>query len=261
MKSMIHALYFEKINAQIKKIFALFLFVLFSVTLYAQQMEVTRSGVPIHFGLEITPSIVWLKAENPLPPALDGNGSKVGFGFGLMTEFGFSRNYSFATGIDINYRGGNLKSLMKTAIAGGNPGDSLSTLTTSNYTLEYIEIPLTLKMKTNEIGYLTYFGQIGLAPGINISSKADIQTQTQTVNSSGAGSNTTTSDSNGADVSKAINTFNLSLIVSIGAEYSLGGSTTALAAITFNNGFLNVLSADNYKAISNCLGLTVGVLF
>lgn len=259
---MIHELCFKKINAPLKKVFALLFLLLFSATLFAQELLIVKPERQMHFGLSITPSIAWLKAEDPLPPALDGNGSKVGFAFGLMTEFSFSRNYSFATGIDINYRGGNLKSLTKTASIGGSPGDSLSTLTTSNYTLEYIEIPLTLKMKTNEIGYLTYFGQVGLAPGINISSKADIHTEIQTVNGAGTPTTPTTStDASGVDASSAINTFNLSLIISIGAEYSLGGSTTALAAITFNNGFLDVLHGDPQKAISNCLGLTVGIFF
>src|ERR1022692_2632133 len=100
MKSMIHQLCFEKINALLKKIFTLLLFLLFSVTLFAQELVIVKPEPQMHFGLEITPSIAWLKAENPLPPALADNGSKVGFDFGLMTEFSFSRNYSFATGID-----------------------------------------------------------------------------------------------------------------------------------------------------------------
>ena len=259
---MIHQLYFERINADLKRIFAISLLLLFSGSLLAQD-QVARDGTKLHFGLEMTPSIIWLKAKDPLPPALDGDGSKLGFAFGLMTEFSISRNYSFATGIDISYRGGNLKRQITSGT--GIPNDSLTQIISSNYTMEYIEIPLTLKMKTNEIGYFTYFGQFGLAPGINISSKGDIHIQSQT-DSLGRTGAVTTTDANGADIKSVINSFNLSLIVSVGVEYSLGGSTTALAAITFNNGFLNVLSSTNAngapeKAISNCLGLKVGVLF
>jgi hypothetical protein len=36
-----------------------------------------------------------------------------------------------------------------------------------------------MKMKTNEIGYLCYYLQFGLAPGFNMKSVADITTTTQ----------------------------------------------------------------------------------
>ena len=99
-----------------------------------------------------------------------------------------------------------------------------------------------------------------------ISSKADVHMQNQATNGqlhekalpNGIAATTEVS---GVDVKDNINTFNLSLVIAVGLEYSLGGSTSVLAAITFDNGFLDVLSDDNQKAISNCLGLTVGVLF
>ena len=126
-------------------------------------------------------------------------------------------------------------------------------------------------MKTNEIGYFTYFGQFGLAPGINISSKADEHLTYQAVNSQGniialPQGYTSPTDYNGVDLKSSIHNFNLSLVIALGLEYSLGGSTTALAAITFNNGFMNVFNSTtrngtSENAISNTLGLSLGVLF
>jgi hypothetical protein len=52
--------------------------------------------------------------------------------------------------------------------------------TSSNYTLQYIEIPITMKLKTNEIGSLTYYVQIGVEPGWNLSAKGSFEGNTQT---------------------------------------------------------------------------------
>ena len=79
------------------KIATLVLFITLSSSVFAQG-DAPIIGSKLHFGLELEPSIAWLKVNDPLPPALDGDGSKIGFGFGLMTEFAFSKNYSFATG-------------------------------------------------------------------------------------------------------------------------------------------------------------------
>lgn len=133
--------------------------------------------------------------------------------------------------------------------------------------MQYIEIPLTLKLKTNEIGYLTYFLQFGLSPGICIRSKADFTTSIQ------SGGVTASSSSDKVDVKNGINNINLSMIIGGGVEYTLSGSTTLLLGVQFNNGFLDVLddkfddgllSEDDRKTLkanSNYLALTVGILF
>ena len=118
--------------------------------------------------------------------------------------------------------------------------------------LQFIEIPLTLKMRTNEIGYCTYFFQVGLSPGYAIRTKADIEINDVVI------------DDN-ADVSDQINELNLSMILSAGVEYSLGGSTSLLLGLTFNNGFLDLLDDTDYdgkvKGNSNYLALMAGVMF
>ena len=42
------------------------------------------------------------------------------------------------------------------------------------YKIQYLSIPIGLKLKTNQIGYLTFFTNIGLDPKIVIAGKADI---------------------------------------------------------------------------------------
>ena len=38
--------------------------------------------------------------------------------------------------------------------------------------LKYLEIPLTLRLRTNEIGYITYWVQVGVGLGFNIKARA-----------------------------------------------------------------------------------------
>jgi hypothetical protein len=108
-----------------------------------------------HFGLKAVPALAWFKSDTK---DLNSDGSKVGFAYGLITEFNFGKNYAFATGIDVTYRGGKFKQVIET------PGNSTVSKTTVN--LQYVELPVTLKFKTNEIGAMTYYLQAGISMGL-----------------------------------------------------------------------------------------------
>jgi hypothetical protein len=224
-----------------KKIILLFAVCsLSSVHLFAQKF---------HFGLGITPTASWIHASSD---DLEGDGSKIGFNYGLITEFAFTENYSLATGITFDNNGGKLKT--KDA--------QVDTLNFQyEFKLQYVELPITLKMKTNPVGSILYYGQFGVAPGFLLSGKGDVDTQSQVTDSTGTVHAVTTTSAEGADISEGINNLNVSLIIALGLEYSLGGSTKAIAAITFSNGFMDVLDGDNSKASTNTLGLTLGILF
>lgn len=214
-----------------------------SILMISTLAVVAQDESNVHFGLKAAPSFAWLRTDSK---NFSTNGSKFGFSYGLMTEFNFTKRYAFATGIDVAYRGGKLKSIIT---------DTMTTTIEQAMTLQYVELPLTLKLKTNEIGYLTYYLQIGVSPGVNIRSKADVKTSTQY---NGA---TTSASEDGIDIKKDINSFNLSMIIGGGVEYTLSGSTTLLLGVQFNNGFMDIADGDDLKANSNYLALTVGILF
>jgi hypothetical protein len=227
-----------------KKALLILLIATFAINASAQDKP---AGSKFHFGLKATPSLAWLHTDTK---GLSTNGSKFGFNYGLITEFNFADHYAFSTGLDITYRGGKFKQTFPQDAT----GHAYSFEATN--TLEYVEIPLTLKLKTTEIGYMTYFLQFGVAPAINIRARQDLKTTDQY-----QGGTPVSSDSSDIDIKKNINNFNLSMIIAGGIEYNLSGNTNLLAAITFNNGFLDVLDANDLKANSNYLGLMVGVLF
>jgi len=175
-------------------------------------------------------------------------------------DYSLTKNYAISTGAEVSYRGGKLTHEYVYNASNNNPntfsGDD-------SYSLKYVDIPVTIKMKTNEIGYFTYYGQFGLQPGIKISAKEDFSQTKTTPAGSNPSFGSPASDAN-VDVSR----INLSLLFSLGLEYRIGGNTAIMAGIQFSNGFTDVLTGTNHddtstelEAISNYLSLNVGVFF
>ena len=214
------------------KLFALALLTCFTTFSFAQEGSDTK----FRFGLKVAPTLAWLKPETK---SVEADGAKLGFSYGLVADYNFSQNYAFGTGIEVSYRGGKL--IAKDDVNG------VSANAKSSLTLQYIELPLTMKLKTNEIGYITYFGRFGFAPGINIKAKGDFESD----------------DGSEDDVSikSDIAVFNLSFLVGLGAQYSLGGKTAVMTGITFNNGFLDIDKTDGTKVTSSFIALDLGIMF
>jgi hypothetical protein len=143
-------------------------------------------------------------------------------------------------------------------------------------------------LRTNEIGYITYWGQFGLGLGVNLRAKGDDVIDYLYEKGSIDGSivwedsSIKSEEIEDEDIKNDINIFRTSLIVGGGIEYNVSGNTSIIAGIVFNNGFSNTLkgegvrtdSADlveynvdkdpllyDLKAISNFVELKVGILF
>jgi len=227
-----------------KKAFLIILLAVLAVNVWAQ-----KSDNKFHFGIKAQPALAWLNIDADEGVSLKSDGLPFGFGYGLITDFGFADHYAFSTGLEVVYRGGKIKRDSKNILG----SDSI---TETKYSLQFVELPITLKLRTNEIGYMTYFFQVGFAPGVAIRTKADV-----TTTNNGA-SHTKTK----VDASDDINEFNMSMIIGAGAEYNISGNTSLLFGLTFNNGFLDLLDDTQYsgvkvKGTSNFLALTVGIMF
>ena len=213
-----------------------------------------------HFGLKAAPALSWFV---PSDKSFTNDGSKLGFGYGLMTEFNFSKNYAFSTGLEILNAGGKIRFPDSTLSKKLNEKNDTFVVTSTSYGLRYINIPLLLKLKTNQIGAMTYFGQFGFDVSFKWRALADNEAKLD-------GTPITVEDVN---FSEDINFLRLALNVGLGAEYNLTGSTSVVFSINYNNGFTNAmvknskfLSTKNYsaitqKAVFNYVGLTIGVLF
>ncbi len=235
-----------------KKVFALLATAILagSSTLHAQD----EAGV--RFGLKLSPNMGIVKPESK---GIEGNGTGLGYTFGLMTEFpiGSNGNYRFATGLNLNNLTGKWKTNFSYYDALNGPLKTKDLET--DVKLQYIELPLTIKLMTNEIGYMRYFAVVGAGNAFNIRAKsnqviADYYDNAPTIVESFV-------EEENVDIQDDIMLYKASLIVGAGAEYNFSGSTSALIGLTYNNGFTNILDIEGAKAKAHYFELTLGVFF
>ena len=225
-----------------KKINTLILFCLLTMMSFAQATKTTTNKYRL--GFKVSPNISWLASDNSNMAVGD---KSLHFGYGLNFDIFFAENYAIGTGFNINNTGGKYSYFAQftgddvnasgVAIANMNQVGSIS----RDLRLQYLQIPLTFKMKTNEIGYLTYWGQFGL--GLNMNLKAlsnddiDFLSYQDKSTLDWVTSNRLSSSESSQDIKNEINIFSSNLIFAAGIEYNLSGNTSLLAGLTFQNGF------------------------
>jgi len=242
------------------------------------------------FGLIANPSFNWLKVDDE--KTFSPNGSVMKFGYGLLTEFRITSVAWFSTGFQVDYSGGKIGTvdtveyyynedkgfLENTEVTASPTATATYTryfLNSRNYNSMYLTIPLTMRLKTKEIGYLTYYGNFGLLTSIHVRTRANDNVTYFDLNSL---SNKTT-DLEKLDISKDMNFLNTSLVLGGGAEYNVSGSTSLIFGLSFNQGFLNTVKGDSkylidgekststtiepqtQKFLTRSIRLTIGVLF
>lgn len=199
-------------------------------------------GQDLRFGVFVDPQLSWL---TPDAKNINRDGFRIGIKGGLILDKYFAKNYAFTTGISISNMGGNLHYEDSVTIETLEEDYILNPESSVEYKLQYVSVPIGLKFKTNEIGYFTFFAQLGFTPQINIKAKAD------------ASDNQIDNE----NISKELNLFNMSYFFGGGLEYSLGGSTALVGGIIFNNGFIDVLSSKNVKETLSFLSVRLGIMF
>ena len=221
-----------------KRTFIGLLLLFFTGSAFAQDSSSPYYG--FRLGLTAHPTIGWVK-----PDIGKSNGVSLGFSYGLIGDFNFTQNYSFATGLSITTINGK-----STEIVTQNNFDGPDTQTelSLKYKLQYIEVPLTLKLKTVKINEVRYYGQFGLSNGFMIGAKQDLDM-------TGAAS---TKDVN---IKDDIKFYRAGLIIGAGAEFEVSGNTSITTGLTFNNGFTDLTSSKASTVKNHYLGINFGVFF
>jgi hypothetical protein len=200
----------------------------------------------ISFGVFADPVISWFSSDNK---ATSNKGARAGFNFGFTFNKYFAENYAFSTGISLTSAGGKLANSDTILMSFNNFSSKVSPNQPVIYKIQYLNIPLGLKFKSNQIGYFTIFSDIGIDPKVVVGGKVDIPSV----------------PINGEVALKELNRFNLSYHVMAGIEYSLGGSTAMVLGLGYENNFLDVTKDINRQPIDrithNILKIRVGVNF
>jgi hypothetical protein len=214
------------------------------ISLSASFLALNGQG-KIRFNVHFDPQFAWLSSSDR--DMIDPDGSIFHMQAGIQMDYFFAENYAFVLGFGINNLGGNLR--YSDSISYGTeerpvviePGQSIK------MNLQYLDIPLGLKLKTEELGYATFFLQVGFNPMLNINahmtSKDEVYDQ--------------------EDIKESINLFNLGYHVGAGIEYRLGGNTAAIGGIRWTSGLTNVTDStqDGTNISLNSISIHLGILF
>ncbi|WP_421941362.1 porin family protein [Pedobacter sp.] len=223
-----------------KRLVTLLILSFTAIGAWAQYTPLNNYG--FRLGLTATPTIGWIKPEQGKT-----NSVALGFSYGIMGDFNFAPNYSFATALTI------------TTINGKSSEVNVSPYTASQsstdpvaydlkYRLQYIELPLTIKLKTIKEDGKRWYGQFGLSNSFMIGAKQDA-----------VRNNTTVGDN--LNISDYTKFYRAGLVIGGGGEFDVSGNTSIMAGLTFNNGFTNIVTDKNRNVKNHYLALNFGFFF
>jgi len=196
------------------------------------------------FTVFVDPKLSWM---TPDKKDVTSDGSKLGVNIGLAIDNFFGPNYAFTTGISIDNTGGFLKfnEIDGKSIETNSGIDTIPLGNTLEYKLQYISIPLGLKLKTNEIGYFTFITHLGVNTGINIKATGEVENY----------------ELENTNISDEVKLFNLAYFIGAGAEYSIGGNTAIVLGLTYTNGFVDITKDTDNKVTCSNVTIRIGILF
>lgn len=206
-----------------RKYLIMMLFAL-STTLFGQQKA-------FQFGFKGGVNMGWFASD---AQEYNNEGTDFGGSWGFVADIFLMDNYSLTTGFDVIYLNSSLtypdhkSHEVLTVMVEGR--------TTSKFKTKYLELPLVFTMKTNQIGKVKYFAQIGLGLGFLLSAKAD---ESFIPNDSGNQSSETVNAYEDFRFTRE------SFILGGGIEIPIQGSTHIRTGIKFDNAFINVLKGYN----------------
>jgi len=217
--------------------------------LLASTLKAQEGTKPFNFTFRMGPNLSWLKSNSD---AVSPDGSIIGFSWGALCEIPVQTNYAFVTGFNINFVGG------KVDYAGLVQGQT--EMVKERYSLKYLELPVMLKIKTNEVNGVLFYGQIGLGTSFRLNSRVKRSFQNPPSTSSYYAID---EDKNCDNITSFIRE---SLLIGIGAQYRLQDNLKLFGGLNFNNGFTDVLKKGPYntndpKVISNFVELNIGLFF
>ncbi|SRR5690606_1148186 len=181
---------------------------------------------PVSFGLTFSPNLGWLNFGNDANVQKE---SEFGYGYGLLADFAFAENYYFATGFLIN----NLKSAVEQG------PDRIST----QYKLQYVEIPIGLKLKSTQRYFRSYYGQFGFTGGLKINGEY--------------------AENDGAyqDLGSEAKNIRLALNIGGGVEWQLDHNLRFVTGLSYNNGFTKILDRDLMGPKNSYIAFNLALFF
>ena len=224
-----------------KKHLLVLVLILFPFLLHAQGV----AGKNVQLGFSLTPNVGWLRF-NDADQGTESSGGRLGFSYGILGDFGIAGNdnYYFSTAFAVTTVNGKASTTAPSQLY--PKYDPVPASADYTYKLQYIEVPFTLKLKSNRSQIGRFYGQFGLGTAVKISAKSDLSLIGSKLDD--------------VNVAEDINNFRLSLIAGGGAEWNVDRNLSIQTGITFNNGFTDIFDGDG-NARNSYFALNLGIFF
>ena len=200
----------------------------------------------IEIGVHADPSVGWFSSDNS---KVTGKGINTGFNFGVTLSKNFQEHYAFSTGLNLITAGGSLTGRDTTIYELKNSRVEVLPESKVVYKIKYLAIPVGIRLRSNEIGYITLFMDIGLDPKFVLGGKIEVPSQHIAKE----------------NANKELKGLCVGYHVIGGIEYSLGGSTSIVLGFNFDSNFTDITKENNTqptdKILHKMLGLRLGLNF
>lgn len=238
---------------------------LFASLILALSLSASAQYDGFSFGFKVGPNLGWTGSTTG---AATNKGVKAGFDLGVVAEYYFAENYAIVSGVNVDFARGRYTFNNALVL------DSILTPygVDRTYKTTVFEIPLMLKMVTDQFGELPirYYAQVG--GGIGFASNVMVKDE----------SIVSPSPDEWGKSNKEFSNFRASLKVGAGAQYSISGTTSVFAGLYFSHDLvnnINSISPNHYanyydsnlnpigsrdpklNLLQNRIGLEVGIMF
>ena len=203
----------------------------------------------VEIGLMVSPTITGNRFIAEDRYNFEKENSSLRLGVGVVADYFFAQNYAFSTGLLYRSKGSEISYNYTREDAGGA---TVTTRGKDDISLQYIELPVTLKLFTNEVapGTIAYF-QVGGS----LNTKVAAQVNNKKV-------------IDGDKVGKRFNIFEADALLGGGVEFQMGQSTKIFGGITYHRGLTDIddyyekqLGDKNIALKNNGVSVDVGVKF
>ena len=196
----------------------------------------------VRFGFQLSPAFSWMTSNTN---KVNSSGTNLGLKLGMVGEYYFQENYAVTSGLGfffntggtlLHERAGNfwVNSELPESCRAATEN---KTMTKLKYNLQYVEIPLGLKMRTREFGYLRYFIEPHLGLGFRTQATGDITSE-------GA-------ECQDINIRSDVNLLNLFWCINGGIEYSVSESTSLVGGAGLQFGFADASKDDDTVILEN----------
>jgi len=243
------------------------LFLIFIVSLLSGYNILLAKGIPDNFRISIlsTPGVSWI-----FPQGKDMRSAGAGLSatYGLGFDYYFAENYAFTTGIFGGFEQGLLKERNAFDVYDVNTGQMIHRAPEEKYSLHNLDIPLYLKLRTNEFSRFRIFGQIGIRNAFTIASRATydgpIYAGTESIEV--IKESLATADNPVSRVVGGFKTlwYDVKLSAGVGADYFFNSRQSIVFGIMYHNGFLNRIrdnDPEEDKVLMRNIELLIGFTF